>query len=232
MKKLILLMLLALSSFNLLATEKLDLKPIKIDLKDKAAMQRGAGYFVNYCQGCHSLKFMRVNRLAKDLGIPEDIAKEQLLIGTDKIGAPMLTNMPADQSKEWFGITPPDLSLTSRLHGDDWVYNYLISFYRDPSAPSGWNNTVFKNAAMPHVLSNLQGIQELDHETHQLKLVSQGSKSDEFDSIAHDITAFLSYVGEPAKAKRQMYGIFVMVFLMIFFVIAYALKKEYWRDVH
>lgn len=232
MKKLILALFIVILPASLLASENLDLKPVNVDIRDKAAMQRGAGYFVNYCQGCHSLKFLRVNRLAKDLSIPEDVAIEELLIGTDKIGEPMLSNIPADQSKEWFGITPPDLSLTSRLRGEDWIYNYLISFYKDPSAPSGWNNTVFENAAMPHVLSNLQGVQELDHETHELKLVSKGSRADEYDQIARDITAFLAYAAEPVKLKRQQYGIFVMLFLMIFFILAYALKKEYWRDVH
>jgi ubiquinol-cytochrome c reductase cytochrome c1 subunit len=232
MKKLILALFIAILPTSLLASEKLDLKPANVNLRDKTAMQRGAGYFVNYCQGCHSLKFLRVNRLAKDLSIPEDIAIEELLIGTDKIGEPMLSNIPVDQSKEWFGITPPDLSLTARLRGEDWIYNYLISFYKDPSAPSGWNNTVFENAAMPHVMSNLQGVQELDHETHELKLVSKGSRTDEYDQIAHDITAFLAYAAEPIKAKRQEYGIYVMLFLLLFFVLAYALKKEYWRDVH
>ncbi|MEE9447914.1 MAG: cytochrome c1, partial [Arenicellales bacterium] len=202
-----------------------------VDLRDKAAMQRGAGYFMNYCAGCHSLKFMRVNRLAKDLGIPEEIAKQELLSGDAKIGDPITHNMPKDKAVQWFGIAPPDLSLTSRLRGDDWIYNYLISFYKDDSAPSGWNNTVFENAAMPHVLAGLQGVQELDHETHELKLVSRGSVEN-YDQVAHDITAFLSYVGEPIKAKRQQYGMFVMLFLFILFALSYALKKEYWRDVH
>ena len=233
MKKLVITFLLALMpSVVLAAGPKLDLQPVDVDLGDKEAMQRGAGYFINYCQGCHSLKFMRVNRVARDLGIPEEVAKAEMLIGTDKVGDPMMSNIDPEQAEAWFGVAPPDLSLTSRLRGDDWIYNYLISFYRDPSAPSGWNNTIFENAAMPHVLANLQGVQELDHETHELKLVSKGSKADEYDQIARDITAFLSYVGEPAKADRQLYGIFVMIFLVLFFVLAYALKKEYWRDVH
>ncbi len=234
MKKLAITLLIAMLPTTLLAAgAKLDLIPADVDLRDKAAMQRGAGYFVNYCQGCHSLNFLRVNRLAKDLGIPEDIAKAELLLGTDKIGNPMQSNISGEQSKEWFGVIPPDLSLTSRLRGEDWIYNYLISFYIDPGAPSGWNNTIFENAAMPHVLSNMQGIQELDHETHKLKLVSKGSMSpEEYDKVARDLTAFLAYAAEPAKAKRQQYGIWVMVFLAIFMILAYALKKEYWRDVH
>ena len=233
MKKLTITFLLALMPSVVLASgPALDLKPADVDIHDKEAMQRGAGYFINYCQGCHSLEFMRVNRVAKDLGIPEEIAVTEMLVGTDKIGDPMLSNISAEQSKLWFGVVPPDLSLTSRLRGEDWIYNYLISFYRDPSAPSGWNNTVFENAAMPHVLANLQGVQELNHETHELNLVSRGSKADEYDQIARDITAFLVYVGEPAKADRQFYGIFVMLFLVLLFVLSYALKKEYWRDVH
>ena len=234
MKKLAITLLIAVLPASVWAAgEKLDLKPANVDLGDKAAMQRGVGYFVNYCQGCHSLNFMRVNRVAKDLGIPEDIAKEELLLGTDKIGNPMQSNISADQSKEWFGVTPPDLSLTSRLRGEDWIYNYLISFYRDSGAPSGWNNTIFANAAMPNVLANMQGVQELDHDTHELKLVSKGSMSvEEYDQVARDLTAFLAYAAEPAKAKRQQYGIYVMVFLLLFMILAYALKKEYWRDVH
>ena len=233
MRKLAITFLLALlPSVVLAAGPKLDLKPADVDLHDKAAMQRGAGYFINYCQGCHSMEFMRINRVAKDLDIPIEVAKAEMLIGTDKVGDPMRSNISAEQSEAWFGVTPPDLSLTSRLRGEDWIYNYLISFYRDPSAPSGWNNTIFENAAMPHVLSNLQGVQELDPESHELKLVSRGSKSDEYDQIARDITAFMVYAGEPSKADRQFYGIFVMIFLLIFFVLAYALKKEYWRDVH
>ncbi len=233
MKKLAITICLVMLSANAWGSgKKIELKPVNVDLRDNVSMQRGVGYFVNYCQGCHSLQFMRVNRLAKDLGIPEDLAKQELLNGAAKIGDPMLNNMPADKAEEWFGVLPPDLSLTSRLRGDDWIYNYLISFYKDPSAPSGWNNTIFENAAMPHVLANLQGVQVLDDETHQLKLVSRGSKTDEYDQIARDITAFLSYVGDPIKAKRQQYGIWVMLFLMIFFILAYALKKDYWKDVH
>ncbi len=233
MRKLAITLLIVLMPSTLLASgADLELKPAKVDLRDKAAMQRGAGYFINYCQGCHSLKFMRVNRVAKDLGIPEDVAKAEMLIGDGKFGDPMLSNIPEDQSELWFGVAPPDLSLTSRLRGDDWIYNYLISFYKDSSTPSGWNNTVFEDAAMPHVLANLQGVQELNHETHELELVSRGTKTDQYDGIARDITAFLSYVGEPVKAQRQQYGIFVMLFLMLFFVLAYALKKDYWRDVH
>ena len=233
MRILAITLLIALMPTTLLASgAEFELKPADVDLRDKAAMQRGAGYFINYCQGCHSLNFMRLNRVAKDLGIPEDVAKSEMLLGDNKFADPMLSNIPEDQAEDWFGVAPPDLSLTSRLRGDDWVYNYLISFYKDPTTPSGWNNTVFKNAAMPHVLANLQGVQVLNHDTNKLELVSRGTKTDEFDGIAHDITAFLSYVGEPSKAKRQFYGIFVMMFLLVFFALAYALKKDYWRDVH
>lgn len=213
-----------------------DLRHADLDMSDKEAMQRGAKLFVNYCQSCHSARFMRVNRIAKDLGIPEDLAKKELLVGTDKIGDTMQINMPADKSKLWFGTTPPDLSLTSRLRGPDWVYSYLTSFYLDQGAPSGWNNTVFENVAMPHALVNLQGVQALvedDHGGHELKLVSQGSMTvEEYDSAARDLTAFMAYVGEPAILVRKQYGIWVMIFLGFLFVLSYFLKKEYWRDVH
>lgn len=202
-----------------------------VDLTDKASMQRGAKLFVNYCQGCHEAKYMRVNRLAKDLGIPENLAKKHLMIGTDKIGDPMTNTIPADKAAEWFGVAPPDLSLTSRLRGDDWIYSYLIGFYQDSSTPSGWNNTYFPNVAMPHVLSGLQGVQVMN-EDHKLELVSAGSMDKkEYAQAAHDITNFLSYVGEPAKLVRNKYGTYTLIFLALFFVLAYALKKEYWRDV-
>lgn len=207
-----------------------------INLGDKVSMQRGARLFVNYCQGCHSAKYMRVNRLAKDLEIPEKLAKQELLIGTDKVGDPMLNTMPTEKSKLWFGTPPPDLSLTGRLRGADWLYTYMRSFYRDPGAPSGWNNTVFENVAMPHMLANLQGVQALvdDGEGgHKLELVSPGSMTpEEYDTASRDLAAFLTYVGEPALLVRKKYGIFVLAFLGILFVLSYLLKKEYWRDVH
>lgn len=214
----------------------LELDHADIDFSDKASMQRGAKLFVNYCQSCHSARFMRMNRVAKDLGIPEDLAKQELLVGTDKLGDPMQITMPADKSKLWFGTPPPDLSLTARLRGPDWLITYFRTFYRDPSAPSGWNNTTFENVAMPHALVNLQGVQELvedGHGGHELKLVSSGSMSpEEYAQATHDLTAFMAYVGEPAILVRKQYGIWVMLFLGLLFVLSYLLKKEYWRDVH
>lgn len=237
MKKIILSLLLLLAPLTTFAaggkTEPLHWA--NVDLSDKASLQRGAKLFVNYCQGCHSLNFMRVNRLAKDFGIPESLAKKHLMIGTDKIGNPITNTMPADKAAEWFGVAPPDLSLTSRLRSDDWIYSYLIGFYRDSSTPSGWNNKYFPNVAMPNVLAGLQGVQELQdvNGTHKLVLASEGSMDKkQFKQAAHDITNFLSYVGEPAKASRHKYGTYTLLFLALFFVVAYLLKKEYWRDVH
>ena len=239
MKKLIqkmVIVVLAALPMSVLASGNANLEHANVDLSDKPAMQRGARLFVNYCQGCHSAKFMRVNRIAKDLGIPEDLAKQHLLIGDNKIGDPMTINMPADKAAKWFGTAPPDLSLTARLRGSDWIYSYLKGFYLDPGAPSGWNNTVFDNVAMPHVLSNLQGVQTLAETAdggHELKLVSGGSMTpEEYDGVARDLTAFMTYVGEPALLVRKTYGIYVMAFLAILFVLSYLLKKEYWRDVH
>ncbi len=144
--------------------------------------------------------------------------------------------MPAHQSKKWFGTAPPDLSLTARLRGSDWLYTYFRTFYRDPGAPSGWNNTTFENVAMPHVLTSLQGVQELVEDSqdgHELKLVTPGSMTvEEFDGAARDLTAFMTYVAEPVILKRKMYGIYVLIFLGFLFVLSYFLRKEYWRDVH
>lgn len=211
-----------------------------VDLNDKASLQRGAGLFANYCQGCHSIKFMRLNRVAKDLGIPEHLAKKHLMRGTDKIGDPITNTMPADKAADWFGVAPPDLSLTSRVRGDDWIYSYLIGFYQDGGTPTGWNNKYFPNVAMPNVLAGLQGVQQMKsvdgHDAdgnHKLELISAGSMDeDEFSQAAHDITNYLSYVGEPAKMVRAKYGTYTLIFLALFFMLAYFLKKEFWRDVH
>ncbi len=237
MKKLLLGLVLLMAPLlsNASAGGSVPLHWANVDLSDKASMQRGAKLFVNYCQGCHSLKYLRVNRLAKDLGIPEKLAKKHLLIGTDKIGKPMTNTMPSDKAEQWFGVAPPDLSLTSRLRGDDWIYSYLIGFYRDSGTPSGWNNKYFPNVAMPNILAGLQGVQEMQDidGKHKLVLVAEGSMDKkEFSRAAHDITNFLSYTGEPAKLVRKIYGTYTLIFLVLFFVLAYFLKKEFWRDVH
>lgn len=215
------------------------LEKMEVRLNDTHSLQAGAATFVNYCLGCHSAKYMRYNRLNEDLAIPVDLVESNMLFGETKIGDPMTTNMPADKAAVWFGVAPPDLSLVGRLRGADWLYNYLKGFYVDETAISGWNNIVFENVAMPHVLAEWQGRQRAVFGEHDGKkefqgfeLESPGSMTpEEFDTAMKDLTNFLMYMGEPAKLKRIQYGIWVIVFLMLFGVLAWALKKEYWRDV-
>lgn len=215
----------------------------KPDLGSQASLQRGARDFMNYCAGCHSLKYLRYERMADDLGIALDMLKQNLVFTGVKVGEPMLSAMskiPDAQTAKWFGNTPPDLSYIARYRGVDWVYSYLKSFYRDSSRPHGSNNLVLPGVAMPNVLENLQGIQvmvkgegEGEHAAPQLKLVQPGSLSPrEFDRMVGDITNFLVYAAEPAKMVRYQIGFYVIMFLLLFTALAWLLYREYWKDVH
>lgn len=214
-----------------------------IDPQDKASLQRGARYFVDYCFNCHSLAYSRYKRISTDLDFPEqDVANEMLFTGA-KIGDTMTISLRRTDAKSFFGTPPPDLSVEARARGVDWIYTYLRSFYRDDSRPWGVNNAVFKDVAMPHVLWELQGLQEaVTEETEQngkkhehitgFKLIQPGAmSSDEFDNAVRDIVNFLHYVGEPAKAKRLATGRWVILFLSVYLVVMFLLKKNYWRDI-
>jgi ubiquinol-cytochrome c reductase cytochrome c1 subunit len=215
-----------------------------IDVSDQASLQRGAKYFVNYCLSCHSAKFQRYNRLARDLGLTEDEVKENLMFTTDKIGDTMNIAMSPANAEAWFGTAPPDLSLITRARGEDYIYTYLRGFYVDEARPFGVNNVVFKDVGMPHVLWELQGMQkavfeEVDGQQVVKELVpvegaaGQGKMStEEFDGAMRDLTAFLSYVAEPVQLERKRIGVWVLLFLAVFFVLSYLLKKEYWKDIH
>lgn len=231
-----------------------------VKMNDQTSLQNGAKLFVNYCLSCHSASYARYNRVAADLNIPEALLKENLMFTTEKTGDLMKTTMPAQDAKRWFGVTPPDLTLVSRVRKPDWVYTYLRAFYRDDNSPSGWNNSLFENVAMPHALYELQGVQRLvgkvqkdEHkgdshgESHahddenqltvvgdsQFELVHPGKLNpEEFDKAMLDLTAFLVYLAEPAQLQRHKMGVFSILFLIILMGLAYLLKKEYWRDVH
>jgi len=226
---------------------RLDHAPIKET--DLVSLQNGAHTYVNYCLGCHGASYMRYNRLT-DLGLTEQQIRDYLIFTDAKVGDLMKTAMDPKNAKEWFGAPPPDLSVVARSRasgagtGADWLYTYLRGFYRDPARPTGWNNTVFPNVGMPHVLYQLQGEQVLKTEERALpgghkekiqKLVVEkpGTMSPhEFDHMVADLVNFLTYMGEPVRKARVELGIYVMIFLGIAFVLAYALKKEYWKDVH
>lgn len=221
------------------------LEDADVDIHDAASLQRGAKYFVNYCMGCHSLKFSRYNRVALDLGLTEDQVADNLIFTRTKgeptkVGELMKNGMDAEYGEAAFGAAPPDLSLVGRSRGGDWIYSFLQAFYVDPSRPLGVNNTVFENAGMPHVLWELQGWQAAEvhddgkgHVTKELKLVEQGSLAPaEYTQVVRDLTNFLVYVGEPAQLHRKSIGFWVLLFIVFFGIIAYFLKKEYWKDVH
>src|SRR6476661_2227163 len=212
------------------------------DLTDRASLQRGAGLFMNYCSGCHSLQYLRYSRMGEDLGLTADEVQNNLNFTGAKIGEHMQVAMSKDEGEQFFGKAPPDLSVIARVRGSDWIYNYLKSFYVDESRPVGWNNTIFPNASMPNPLWQLQGVQHAqlgkpdaggDRPVEKLLLPQPGEQSPEqFDQTARDIAAFLEYAGEPASIQRQSMGVWVILFLAFFTFLAWLLKKEYWKDVH
>ena len=215
----------------------------RIDMTNQAALQRGAKYFVNYCQGCHSLNFMRYGRLARDLGLTDQQVMENLNFTSDKIGDAMSIAMRSEDSEAWFGNPVPDLSVIARARGVDWLYTYLRTFYVDESRVFGVSNLVFPDVGMPHVLWELQGLQKpiwketADERTakqlDRFEIFKPGSMDAvQYDRTVRDIVTFLAYVGEPGKLQRQRLGVWVLLFLAVFLVIAYLLKKEYWKDVH
>jgi len=214
------------------------------DIKNIESLQRGARNFMNYCSGCHSLTYLRYNRMAADLKIPEPELAANLMFTSDKPFDTINSAMPQD-SEAWFGKQPPDLSLMARERGVDYIYSFLKGFYVDKTHPWGVNNLYLPGAAMPHVLAERQGLQKPvfknepdDHGSARMVLVGVDAmtpgalKPEEYDQFVRDIANFLDYAGEPIKDKRQSMGIFVMLFLLVFFVFAYLLKKEYWKDVH
>jgi ubiquinol-cytochrome c reductase cytochrome c1 subunit len=236
MKKL----LLALLSAPLLAFAsgaELHLDKAPDHSRDFAALQHGAKVFVNYCLNCHSASYMRYNRL-KDIGLTDQQIKDNLLFTADKVGEPMTIAMRRADAKAWFGAAPPDLTVIARARssefgsGADWLYTYLRSFYRDDERPTGWNNVVFENVGMPHVLWELQGDQAMG-EDHHLKLVKPGKLSpEEYDQMVGDLVGYLSFMGEPMGEFRKSLGVAVLIVLAVLFVFAYALKREYWKDIH
>lgn len=214
------------------------------DINDIGSLQRGARDFMNYCSGCHSLTYLRYNRMAQDLHIPEKVLTANLMFTSQNPFDGIVSAMPADAAG-WFGKQPPDLSLIAREKGVDYLYSYLKGFYVDKTRPWGVNNLYLPGVAMPHVLASLQGLQKPVYKAEkdasgsdQMVLVgveqlTQGSLSpEEYDDFVRDTANFLDYAGEPIKAKRQSLGVFVTLFLLVGFVFAYLLKKEYWKDVH
>ena len=224
----------------------LDKAPVSTE---PAALQNGAKLFVNYCLNCHGASYMRYNRL-QQIGLSEQMIKDNLMFTADKIGEPMRIAMQRDEAKVWFGAAPPDLTVISRSRasefgsGADWLYTYLRGFYRDSERPTGWNNVVFENVGMPHVLYELQGeqvakISEKD-DGHGGKIkeihLEQGKpgkmSKEEYDKAAADLVSYLTWMGEPMAESRKSIGSIVIAFLGFLFVLSYLLKKNYWKDIH
>ncbi len=215
------------------------------DYTNTASMQRGARNFMNYCAGCHGLKYLRYSSLEKHLEIPRELIESELMFGTDNYNGHIEVAMPA-ASADWFGQQPPDLSLTARSRGADWIYSFLNTFYVDTEAATGYNNLQLKGAAMPHVLAELQGIVVKSKEAHAddghggghdgnhgLKLVQDGVMTpEEYEAFTADLTNFLAFAAEPGKADRIALGWNVMFYLVLLFGLTYLLKREFWRDVH
>lgn len=215
-----------------------------IDVSNKASLQRGASNFVNYCLGCHSAQYVRYNRMAADIGLTEQQLIDNLMFTGERPHDTMRIGMNPDDAKRWFGVVPPDLSLIARSRGADYLYTFLRSFYADPAKPTGVNNLVLPGTAMPHVLWELQGVQEAVWEGHvdaqgnaqkvfkEFTLATPGSLSPEdYDAFVRDTVNFLEYVAEPAQLQRKSLGFPVIAFLVFFTLLAYLLKKEYWKDV-
>lgn len=215
----------------------LDKAPINV--ADQDSLQRGARVFVNYCLNCHSAVSMRYSRM-ENLGLTEEQIKGNLLFAAEKPGETMRAAMSKGDSKAWFGAAPPDLSVIARSRGADWLYTYLRGFYRDETRATGWNNTVFDKVGMPHVMWSLQGEmvpvykKEGEHEViERLELVKPGSVTlAEYDAMMGDLVNYLVWMGEPAQLQRKQLGVIVLLFLAVFFVVAYYLKKEFWKDIH
>jgi ubiquinol-cytochrome c reductase cytochrome c1 subunit len=214
------------------------------DVGNKASLQRGARNFMNYCSGCHTAKFVRFNRLAVDLNLTDEQVQKNLIFNGGKLTDSMTNNMSEADAAKFFGKAPPDLSLIARSRGPDYLYSFLKSFYLDPSRPTGMNNTVLPGAAMPHVLWELQGLQKpvyegvttaegnVDKQFKGFELASEGKLSPEqYNEFVRDTVNFLDYIGEPMQLERRNLGFRVLGFLLVLFLLTYALKQEYWKDV-
>lgn len=245
MRKLSIALLVLFSSQLFAAGGGVELQSARVDLDNKASLQRGAKYFVNYCLSCHSAKQLRYSRMATDLEIPPELVELNLMFTGEKIFDGMTIAMRPKDAEKWFGVNPPDLSLIARSRGSDWLYTYLKSFYVDETRPFGVDNALFPKVGMPNVLSDLQGLQkavykdvELDDGTvrrviDHLEISEPGRMNEkEFDKAMNDLVNFMTYMGEPAKLERQRLGWKVLVFILLMIIVFYFLKKEYWKDIH
>ena len=243
-KILVLLAALAVPFGAFAAGGELKLDKAGNDVSNQASLQRGARNFMNYCAGCHTAKYVRYNRVAADLGITEEELKTNLMFTATSPHETIKNGINPDDAKKWFGVVPPDLSLIARARTPDYLYTFLRAFYVDPAKSNGTNNLALPGTAMPHVLWELQGLQEAVWEGEmdkagnaqkhfkEFKLAAPGTlKPEEYDAFVRDTVNFLDYIGEPVQLQRQSLGYKVIAFLIFFTLLCYALKKEYWKDV-
>ena len=220
------------------------MEPANIDLDNVASLQRGARNFMNYCSGCHSAQYVRYSTIGKQLGLSDEQIIDNLMFNAEKTFETIRTAMPADAAERWFGQAPPDLSLMARARGADYVYNFLKGFYVSESSPTGANNVVLAGTSMPNVLWELQGYQKANFNEHEnedgsvtttfegFELLSAGKmNAEEFDAFVRDTTNFLAFIAEPIRQDRRKLGVWVLMFLVFFLVLAVQLKKEIWKDV-
>ena len=222
---------------------KVDLEPSNIDPDNVKSLQRGAANYANYCSGCHSAKYVRYSTIGDDLELSDDLLIDNLMFNAEKTFETIKVNMPEEAATRWFGVAPPDMSLLARSRGADYIYNFLKGFYVDPSHPNGTNNTVLAGTAMPHVLWELQGFNQavFSEETADgvTKKTFEGFEpfipgsltAEEYDQFVRDTTNFLVYIGEPVRSERRTLGVWVLIYLLVFLIIARMLKKEIWKDV-
>ena len=229
-----------LIGFNAYGAGGAELEHAGNDINDVSSLQRGARNYMNYCAGCHSAKYVRFNSIADDLELTEGLMIENLMFNAEKSFETIQTNMSADDSKRWFGQSPPDMSLMARAKTTDYIYNFLKGFYIEPDSPTGVDNRVLTGTSMPHVLWELQGFQtgvftEDENGTsvfgHFEPLTSGSMSTGEFDSFVRDTVNFLEYISEPVRSKRRAMGVWVLIFLAFFWVIASMLKNQIWKDV-
>ena len=232
------------ASQGMAAGGSVHLEPADIDLDNVASLQRGARNFMNYCSGCHSAQYVRYSTIAKQLGLSEEQVIDNLMFNAEKTFETIRTAMPAEEAARWFGKAPPDLSLMARARGADYVYNFLKGFYVSEESPTGSNNVVLAGTSMPNVLWELQGYQEANFSHHEnedgsvttsfegFEPLSAGEMdAEEFDAFVRDTTNFLAFIAEPIRQDRRKLGVWVLMFLIFFFILALQLKKEIWKDV-
>ena len=215
-----------------------------IDHDNKSSLQRGARNFMNYCSGCHSAQYVRYNTIGKYLELSEEQLIDNLMFNADKTFETIQASMPSDIAKRWYGVAPPDLSLAARSKGVDYVYNFLKGFYVSADSPTGVDNLVLAGTSMPHVLWELQGYQAANFSTHDnedgsvtttfegFEMLSAGTMdADDYDEFVRDTVNFLAYISEPIRSDRRKLGVWVLMFLIFFFILASMLKKQIWKDV-